>query len=417
MFNTLSSSAPVSTEWPDVDPSASGARVLVVAPQPFYTDRGTPIATKYLIQALLALGYGVDVLTYPIGAPLDISGVDVARLPNPLRINRVPIGFSLRKCWLDAFLFAGIGRALRSRDYACVSAVEEAAFAAALVAPRYGVPVLYDMQSSLAEQLGHLAPFRNEAGRTFVQACERWLFDRVDLVMTSAGLAERVRRAAPEAVVREWRYPGLQPCAANGVAAVDLLREQLDLGPARPVILYAGNFAEYQGLAPLIDSMSTVRSSFPDAVLILVGAENEQELEVARRLTASLPAGATRIVTRQARTAMCHYFALADVLVSPRQFGENLPLKVLDYMAAGRPIVATDIPAHRTVLDEDRAVLVGLDGQSLASGIVSLFGDEERRRRLGHNARSFAEEHFGWLRYVRSVGEAFSQLIGNGRKH
>jgi glycosyltransferase involved in cell wall biosynthesis len=88
---------------------------------------------------------------------------------------------------------------------------------------------------------------------------------------------------------------------------------------------------------------------------------------------------------------------------------------VLDYMVAGRPILATDIPAHATVLDEDRAALVGLDAPSLASGIIALLGDHERRRRVGQNARAFAREKLGWLRYVQSVGEAFNLLVGDGR--
>jgi glycosyltransferase involved in cell wall biosynthesis len=413
-LSTLSPSASVPVERPDIDQS-SGPRVLVVAPQPFYTDRGTPIATRYLIEALLTLGYQVDVLTYPMGESLDIAGVDVSRLPNPLKISRVPIGFSWRKCWLDAFLFSGITSALRAREYSCVTAVEEAAFVAALVAPRYGVPVLYDMQSSLAEQLGHMAPFQNGVGRTFVDGCERWLLDHVDLVMTSAGLAERVRKASPRAVVREWRYPGMEESATS--AEIDRLRTDLDLGGAGPVIVYGGNFAEYQGLAPLIEATSTVLLSFPDAVLVLVGAGCERELKEVRRLTACLPDGSTRVLKRQTRTSMRLYYGLADVLVSPRQFGENLPLKVLDYMVAGGPIVATDIPAHRTVLEEDRAALVGIDGPALASGILALLRDDERRRRVGQNARAFAREKLGWLRYVQSVGEAFHLLVGDARRH
>lgn len=415
MHNPLSLSAPLAAERLHLDRSASGPRVLVVAPQPFYTDRGTPIATRYLIEALLELDYQVDVLTYPVGEPLGIPGVDVARLPNPLGVSRVPIGFSWRKCWLDSFLFRGIARALEAREYACVSASEESAFVAALVAPRYGVPVLYDMQSSLAEQLGHVGPFRNGVSRTLLRVCERWLLDNVDLVMASAGLAERVRNASPKAVVREWQYPGLEECATQD--EIDGLRAELGLEAGQRVVLYGGNFAEYQGVGSLIEAMDTVLSSVPDAVLVLVGAGSDRDLADARRLTARLPEVSVRVLARQQRTEMRLYFGLADVLVSPRRYGENLPLKVLDYMAACRAIVATDIPAHRTVLTEDRAVLVAPDSRSLACGITSLLGDEERRRRLSGSARAFAEERFGWIRYVHSVREAFSQLAGDGLPH
>lgn len=389
--------------------SPSSPRILIVAPQPFYTDRGTPIATRYLIDALLELGYEVDVLTYPFGHPLETSDVGLTRIRNPLGLRGVPIGFSWRKLWLDLFFFSAIARHLATKRYACVSAVEESAFIAALVAPRFGVPVLYDMQSSLAEQLCQFRPFRSGLARRFLHSCERWLLGHVDLTMTSAGLAERVRRASPEASVHEWQYPGLTEAADP--ADVERLREKLDLTGTR-VLLYAGNFAEYQGLGELVSAMPSVLARVPDAVLVLVGADSDDDLETTRRLTGSLPSEAVRMLRRQPRQSMPRYLALADVLVSPRQFGENLPLKVLDYLAAGRAIVATDIPAHRTMLDHDRAVLVAPDVPSLAAGLTEILQDERRRLRLAERAREFAEERFGWLTYVHSVGEAYAKLCG-----
>src|SRR5262245_34490578 len=67
-------------------------RILVVAPQPFYQDRGTPIAVHQVLQALSELGYLVDLLTFPVGLDVDIPGLEIIRAPNPLRIRRVPIG-------------------------------------------------------------------------------------------------------------------------------------------------------------------------------------------------------------------------------------------------------------------------------------------------------------------------------------
>src|SRR5687767_14166924 len=79
----------------------TGSRVLVVAPEPFYEDRGTPIAVCQLLKALSQLSYEVDLLTYPIGSDVDIPGVRCLRTSNPLGIRRVPIGFSLRKVLFD----------------------------------------------------------------------------------------------------------------------------------------------------------------------------------------------------------------------------------------------------------------------------------------------------------------------------
>jgi len=383
-----------------------------VAPQPFFTDRGTPIATRHLLEAFSELGYETDVLTFPMGQPLEIRGVRLIRIPNVLRLRTVPVGFSLRKLWLDLFLFRWLARCLRDNEYACVSALEEAAFVAALVAPRFGVPVVYDMQSSLADQMTRLVPFRSRMSRSLFERLERWLFDHVDLVMTSAGLAERVKRASPNARVREWRYPAVAGEGSPG--DVDELRAQLGLDGSEPVILYSGSFKNYQGLSNLLEAMSSVLQSVPSAVLLLVGAEQGADDDGVRRVARGLPARSLRILERQPHATMPRYLALAHVVVSPRLFGENLPIKVLEYLAAGRAIVATAIPAHHTVLDDWRALLVEPQADALAAGLISLLLDGERRGELERNARRFAEEHLGWLGFVHSVGEVLSEVGVDG---
>jgi glycosyltransferase involved in cell wall biosynthesis len=72
--------------------------------------------------------------------------------------------------------------------------------------------------------------------------------------------------------------------------------------------------------------------------------------------------------------------------------------------------VATDIPTHRTVLAEDRAVLVAPRTEALAEGILSVLGDPERARRLGTAARRYAHAHFGWSRFVDSVESLYAEV-------
>jgi glycosyltransferase involved in cell wall biosynthesis len=382
--------------------------MLIVAPQPFFTDRGTPIATRHFLEALGELGHEADVLTYPMGQPLDLPRVRLIRIPNPLRVRTVPIGFSWRKCWLDLFLFRTLDQLLRENDYTCVCAIEEAAFIAAIVAPRRGVPIVYDMQSSLAEQMGQLSPLRNRISQSLLERLERWLVGRVDFVVTSAGLAERVRGMSEDIHVREWRYP-----AVNGDASpprVEELRERLGIDDVDPVVLYSGSFKQYQGLMNLLDAMPGLLARVPHAVLLLVGAEEGPDDQEVRRLARRLPARSLRILERQPHETMPAYLKLADVVVSPRLYGGNLPLKVMEYMAAGRAIVATSIPAHRTVLDDGRALLVEPNADALAVGIASLLLDERRRKELGRSARQFAETHLGWVRFVHGVREVLEDV-------
>jgi glycosyltransferase involved in cell wall biosynthesis len=385
-----------------------GRRILVVAPQPFYEDRGTPIAVRQVLQALGELGRSVDLLTFPIGNDIGVPGLSILRSANPFGFQRVPIGLSLRKVILDVPLVWALRRIVDPARYSCIHAVEEAAFPAAMLARRHGIPLLYDMQSSLAEQLAWLDPMGLAPTRRALNAMERWLLRRSSLVVTSAGLAARVRAMVPEVPVREWHFPSA-PTDSTPVG-VQSLRNELGLSGSGPVVLYRGSFEAYQGLPELIAAIPAVRARVPDVTFVLVGADRANGLVAHENAGGLVTAGALRIVDRQPREAMASYLALADVLVSPRAYGGNLPLKVFDYLAAGRPIVATDIPTHRTVLAEDRAVLVAPRTEALAEGILSVLGDPERAQRLGTAARRYAQAHFGWSRFVDSVETLYAEV-------
>jgi glycosyltransferase involved in cell wall biosynthesis len=380
-------------------------RILVVAPQPFYQDRGTPIAVRQVLEAVTQLGYRVDLLTYPVGTDVQLQGLQIFRSRNPFNIKNVPIGFSLQKALLDLPLALEIGARLRTGAYTCIHAVEEAAFPAVLWGRHYNVPVVYDMQSSLPEQLVTIRGFGTAPVRGLFDRLERWLLQHASLVVCSAGLGERVRTIMPQINVREWHYPSVVIPASG--PSPERLREQLAIPLDVPVILYGGTFESYQGLSELIESVPLVRAQVPDAVFLLVGAENGSGMAVRSQAMHLIQGGAIKIIDRQPRHLIPSYLRIADVLVSPRSHGGNLPLKVFDYLAAGRPIVATDIPTHRTVLNGERAVLVSANSGALAGGIAGLLRDPLRAAQIADAARAYAEEHLGWGRFVESVRDLY----------
>lgn len=392
----------------------TGSRVLVVAPEPFYEDRGTPIAVCQVLQALSQLSYDIDLLTYPVGRRLEIPNVRYFRTANPFGVRQVPVGLSLVKLLLDVGLVIELARRLSSgAGYCCIHAVEEAAFPAVVLGRRFRIPVIYDMQSSLPEQLaGHLA-FRNPLARNVLRRLEGWLLRRADSVVSSSGLAARARILAPTAKLREWQYAGALPTAPP--EAAEALRADLGIPPGRPVVLYCGTFEPYQGLPELLTAIPMVRAQVPEVTFVLVGAGEKGGVTVQRAHADLVREGSLRVVKRQPRERIPGFLALADVLVSPRAWGDNLPLKVFDYLAAGKPIVATDIPAHRAVLSEERAVLTGLWSPDLARGIVRVLRDRELAARLARAGREYAEEKLGWFSFVRSVSELYGELNGRSR--
>jgi glycosyltransferase involved in cell wall biosynthesis len=385
---------------------AAGRRILVVAPQPFYQDRGTPIALRQVLQALSDLGRQVDLVTYPVGHDVSIPGLRVFRSANPLGYASVPVGFSLRKLVLDLPLILTLGARMAAERYACVHAVEEAAFPAAWLARRRGLPLLYDMQSSMAEQLSRQPLLRTSAGRRLLERAERWLVRRSSLVVTSAGLAGRVQSMTTGVPVREWHFPSAP--AQVDADAVERLRVRLGLTTPGAVVVYSGTFETYQGLDDLVDAIPLVLAHHPGTRFVLVGAQQSDGLPA--RAAALVAAGSLRVVDRQPRDEMASFLAMADVLVSPRAYGGNLPLKIFDYLAAGRPIVATDIPTHRSVLDQERAVLVEPTPAALAAGIGAVLADPSRGRQLAAAAKSYANAHLGWDRFVSSVASLYHEV-------
>ena len=162
----------------------------------------------------------------------------------------------------------------------------------------------------------------------------------------------------------------------------------------------------------MVAAIELVRAAHPHVVFLLVGASIDEAGAVGKRLECAVPVEAYRLIPRQPLSRMSRYLATADVAVSPRQYGSNLPLKVVEYLAAGLAIVATDIPAHTSLLDDQTAVLVESTAAGIAQGIIRLLDDSASRGRYGAAAQAYASKHLGRAAFLRSVAHLFDNLDG-----
>ena len=386
-------------------------RILIVAPEPFYEDRGTPIALRHVVETLIDLEHQVDILTFPLGEDIDLPGLTTSRVGRWLPINHVPIGFSLIKVVLDLLLFPRIFHMLRKQSYDCIHAVEESAFLAVPAARLFKTPLLYDMQSSLPEQLKSHRVLGSRFVQPTLRCLERWLLRNVDHVACSIGLESAVKLASPKTPVIEWHYPH-QDDSAEMPDARDI-RLRLDIPQDAFVILYTGNFEAYQGVDMLAQAIPQVLAEIPKAIFFFVGVkagETGADLGLPEDL---MPA--VRVVARRPRVEMPSYLKSADVLVLPRGPIQNLPLKLLDYMAAGKPIVASDSPSHRRVLTAQSAILVERTPKAFAAAILRLHADPAFAKSIAAQARTTVQERFGSTAFSREVGALYSAL-GEPRK-
>ncbi len=380
-------------------------RILLLAPHPFYQERGTPIAVDMLLKVLDEDGMHVDVVTFNEGAERHYRGVRIHRIDPPGGVRDVRPGFSMKKLYCDAWLFTRAWGLLRRHRYDVIHAVEESAFMAWIFAKLYRVPYVYDMDSVMSDQL--LEKFRFLKG---LKAPMQW-FETLPIRGATAvapmctDLANRVRAHNDRVfVLKDVSLIEGEDSAAGG--DVEDLRRTLGIDGT--LVLYVGNLEAYQGIDLLLQAMAALAHT--DVMLVIIGGVQDdiQRYEnIARQhgLGERVHFLGTRPVSR-----IGAYLRQADILVSPRTQGTNTPMKIYSYLHSGVPVVATRLPTHTQVLDPAIAALAEPEPEAFGAAIEALAADPEQRRQLGERARRYAEREHGADSFKQAVRALYGYL-------
>ncbi len=388
-------------------------RALVVSPQPFFTPRGTPLSVYYRTLITAELGHEVDLLTYGEGRDADIPGVRIHRIPRFRFMEPVPVGPSWRKVWLDGFIILWtIGRLLRRR-YDFVHGHEEAIFFLRYLKPIFRFKLVYDMHSSLPQQLTNFAFTKSKLLIRVFEFLERASVRGADAVITiSQGLLTYAQGLVQEgqplilienSICDDVRLRG----SDEGGRSTEALAT---LPSGRPIIAYAGTFESYQGIDLVLKAHAKVVSERPDAFLLLMGGsprQVEEQRALARELcieghclfTGTIPQHVARAQLRQ-----------ANIVVSPRTVGGNVPSKVYELMSMGVPLVATRVTSHTQVLTDEICVLADPNPVGIAEGILSLLREPARGAELVARARALYQAVYSRDVYVRKMEQLMAHL-------
>jgi glycosyltransferase involved in cell wall biosynthesis len=386
-------------------------RILMIAPEPFFEPRGTPFSEFHRIRALTRLGHQVDLVTYPFGEDVVMPGLRVFRSMRPPFVRRVKIGPSFAKLPLDALLTLSATRRAFSGRYDAIHSHEEGGLIGVLLSAILRVPHLYDMHSSLPQQLTNFAFTGSPLIRRVFLAIERLMIRRSRVVIVICpALEDTVRAIDPQAqVVLIENAPGSAEEEATPTAAA-AVRSTFHLDAVLPVVLYTGTFETYQGLDLLFAAMALVRTDRPDVRLLMVGGKPDQ---VALARTDARVSGieeTTIFAGERPAAEIPAYLLAADVLVSPRSRGTNTPLKIYQYLRSGKPIVATRLLTHTQVLSDETAILTGTTPREFADGILAAIADPARAATLGRRARTLADTKYSYDAYLERTGRACGAL-------
>jgi glycosyltransferase involved in cell wall biosynthesis len=292
--------------------------------------------------------------------------------------------------------------------YDFVHAHEEAVFFCRFLKPVFGFKLVYDMHSSLPQQLTNFQFTTSKALIGLFKRLEDSCLRKADAIITICpDLADYVDSLIQDKeklfLIENSIFDPVRllPGSADEEGGSGLAEPKpVALPENRALVVYAGTLEPYQGIDILIRAFRGVADKRPEAVLLIVGGTRTQVQNYAD-FAESCGLGPQCIFTGRVDQAMAkHYTGLASVLVSPRSEGTNTPLKIYEQLASGIPVVATNLHSHTQVLHEDVAFLVEPEPKDMARGILKALGSKDDRRRVTENAQRLYD-----MKYSRRVYE------------
>ena len=384
----------------------------MIAPEPFFEPRGTPFSEYHRIRALLELGHTVDLVTYPFGRDVSMPGLRLFRCLRPPFVHEVRIGPSLAKIPLDLALTLTAFRRAFSERYDVVHSHEEGSFIGVVLAAMLRVPHLYDMHSSLPQQLTNFAFSQSKLLHAAFRWMERLVIRRSRAVIVICQhLEDTVREIEPRVptvLIENAPGSGDEPVAGSGSA----VRADLGIAADAPVVLYTGTFEAYQGLDLLFASARLVLDRRPDTRFVLAGGRPDQVVAAKADAARAGLGDAVIFAGQRPSEEIPAFLDAADLLVSPRSSGTNTPLKLYQYLRSGRAIVATRLLTHTQVLDDRVSILTQPTPEGFAAGILSGIDDPEMARGVGERARHLAETKYSYEAYLARTRQAVAHLTG-----
>jgi glycosyltransferase involved in cell wall biosynthesis len=383
----------------------------MLAPEPFFEPRGTPFSEYHRIKALGELGHQIDLVTYPIGRDVDLPNLRIFRSWRPPFVRKVRIGPSPTKVVLDGLMLFTILRCALTAKYDAIHSHEEMGLVGVWLAKWLRIPHLYDMHSSLPQQLSNF----KYSGSSSLRRLFLWAEDQIvrgsQVVITICReLQDTVEQmgVGERALLIENVMGGDVEDAPS--LAADAVRPRWQMAGDAPLALYTGTFEAYQGVDLLIEAAAILARTHPHARVLVVGGEPGQ-VSAARAAAQARGAAGVMIFTGQQPARDIPAFVDAcDILVSPRIRGTNTPLKIYSYLRSGKPIVATNLRTHTQVLSSDVARLVAPGPAPLAAALGELIDRPDERARLARAAAALAAEKYSRAAYVRRTAEAYERL-------
>ncbi len=380
-------------------------KILVLAPHPFFQNRGTPIALKMLLEALSESGCELSVVTYPEGEDVTIPNCTLLRTKAKPYLQGIKPGFSWKKIVCDIHMFFLVRKLLKEQRFDVIHAGEEAVFIAKWFGKKYQVPYVYDMDSSLPQQLCEKMSFLTPLLPIFTFFEKGAVRNSLGVLPVCKHLEDTVKAYDSNVLVQ--RLEDVSLLEKDQKIRPDTLLKKED---GTVVLMYVGNLERYQGIDLLIEGFSEASKRVSTVRLVVIGGAADDIEKYSRQVEGKGIQDKVIFAGPKPVADLGLYLAQADILASPRIKGFNTPMKVYSYLDSGKPLLATHLPTHTQVLDDRISYLVEPTVESMAEGIVALASDENLRSTLAQNARVRVSLEFTEEAFRKKLGQFYSNI-------
>jgi len=383
----------------------------MLAPTPYFADRGCHVRIHEEATALSALGHDVRIVTYHIGR--DLPGIQTYRIPRVPWYSRLEAGPSSHKLYLDLLLLCKALLVIPEFRPDIIHAhLHEGAFIGHWLKRLTGLPLIMDYQGSLTgECIDHGFFTKESRTAAFFRQVEQTINGWADHIVTSS-------TAGANNLVQEWQVPS--PRVTPLIDAVDTsifkpapsveIRRCLGIAPDAFVVGYLGLMNRYQGTDLLLESIQLLRQDGFKGHFLIMGFPEERYKTIARELGIADMITFTGKVDYGEAPAM---LSAADIAVTPKLSPTEANGKIFNYMACGLPVVAFDTPVNREALGESGVYADYGSARSLADRIADLAGNEEAREQYAILVREKAQQEHSWDSRGRNLESLYRNVLSS----
>jgi len=371
-------------------------KIALVSPYDYPYPGGVTQHIFYLDKHFRELGHQVKIIAPCAGEAPERLAENV--VVTTTRIRSIPFGGSKARIPYSPAVYWRVKRALREEHFDIVHPHEPLTLPVPVIALRHSEAV--NVGTFHAQRDTHRI---YQYGRRVFQP----LFNKLDGKIA-------VSEAAKDTVARY--FGGEYVIIPNGIDVERFGSEHVrpleEYADGKLNILFVGRLEPRKGFRYLLRAFPYIKEEFPQARLIVVGAYLKKQKARHLRFVREHHLTGVKFVGRVSDEELPRYYRSCHVFCAPSIGFESFGIVLLEAMAAGKPIVACNIPGYRDLLDDGKQGLLAepKNERALAEAIIRILGDPDLQRRMGEQGRIKACQ-YSWREVALRVLDYYQELL------